>query len=98
MKYKVEVCDLSLVIKGHTILEHISLDLKPGKIYGLIGRNGSGKTILMKCICGFMHVSGGTVKVDGKVIGKDCDFPADTALVCGSGWDWHRQLWKIPLF
>lgn len=81
MKYRVEVCDLSLVIKNHTILEHISLYLKPGKIYGLIGRNGSGKTILMKCICGFMHMSGGTVKVEGKIIGKDCDFPADTGII-----------------
>lgn len=81
MKYRVEVCDLSLVIKNHTILEHISLYLKPGKIYGLIGRNGSGKTMLMKCICGFMHASSGTVKVEGKIIGEDCDFPADTGII-----------------
>lgn len=84
MKYKVEICDLSLVIKGHTILEHVSLYLKSGRIYGLIGRNGSGKTILMKCICGFIHASGGMVKVEGKTIGKDCDFPADTGIIIES--------------
>lgn len=77
----VEVTDVSLVIKGNPILEHINLNLETGKIYGLIGRNGSGKTVLMKCICGFMHPTGGSIKVAGKIVGKDCDFPADTGVI-----------------
>lgn len=77
----VEVHDVSLVIKGNAILENIDFRLKKGEIYGLIGRNGSGKTVLMKCICGFMHPTNGSIKVAGKVIGKDCDFPADTGII-----------------
>ncbi len=84
MEHMVEVCNVSLVIKGHTILDEIHLNLKPGKIYGLIGRNGSGKTVLMKCICGFMHPSFGSIFVAGKQIGKDCDFPADTGIIIES--------------
>ena len=52
-----------------------------GKIYGLVGINGSGKTVLMKCICGFLQPTKGSVPVDGKVIGKDIDFPQSLGLM-----------------
>ncbi len=84
MEHMVEVHNVSLTIKGHTILDQIHLKLNPGRIYGLIGRNGSGKTVLMKCICGFMHPSIGNILVAGKQIGKDCDFPADTGIIIES--------------
>ena len=47
------------------------MEFESGKIYGIIGRNGSGKTVLLKCICGLMDTTDGTVSVNGKIVGKD---------------------------
>ena len=55
----IEIRNVSLRLDGKSILNNISLTLEPGKIYGLVGSNGSGKTMLMKCICGFVHPTGG---------------------------------------
>lgn len=57
------------------VLKEVNLNLKAGKVYGIVGNNGSGKTVLMKCICGFLPVTTGCVRVFGKRIGKDTDFP-----------------------
>lgn len=57
------------------VLKNISLSIPPGSIYGVVGNNGSGKTVLMKCICGFMECDRGTIWVNGKQIGKEIDFP-----------------------
>lgn len=73
--------NLSLTIKEHEILKSVSHSFESGKIHGLIGRNGSGKTMLMKCICGFVRPTVGKVSVAGKVIGKDCDFPDNVGLI-----------------
>lgn len=62
-------------IKGNTILDHISLELEKGKIYGLQGKNGSGKTMLIKAMCGLMIPNEGSVIVDGAVLGEKQDFP-----------------------
>ena len=55
--------------------------MKKGKIHGLIGRNGSGKTMLMKCICGFIIDFDGEIIVDKKRVGKDCDFPENIGCI-----------------
>ncbi len=55
--------------------------LQEGRIYGIVGDNGSGKTVLLKLICGFMKPDSGTVTVNGKVIGKDADFPENTGII-----------------
>ena len=57
------------------VLKNISLSIPPGSIYGVVGNNGSGKTVLMKCICGFMKCDRGSILVNGKQIGKEIDFP-----------------------
>ena len=57
------------------VLNNVSLTIRPGQIYGIVGNNGSGKTVLMKCICGFMRPDKGKIYVDGKRIGRDVDFP-----------------------
>lgn len=57
------------------ILKNVSLSIPPGTIYGVVGNNGSGKTVLMKCICGFMKCDSGKIYVNGKVVGKEVDFP-----------------------
>ena len=51
------------------------MTLVSGKIYGLVGRNGSGKTMLMKMILGFVSPSSGSIKIEGKVLGKDISMP-----------------------
>mgnify|MGYP002567694131 CR=1 FL=1 len=61
--------------KGNQVLQNINISFETGKIHGIIGRNGSGKTVLIKTICGFVHPDTGRVLVDGKIIGKDIDFP-----------------------
>ncbi len=49
--YAIQVNNLGLTIKKDTILSDVNIKLEQGKIHGLVGRNGSGKTMLMKCIC-----------------------------------------------
>ena len=77
----IEVNNLFLTIKKVPILVDINASFERGKIHGLIGRNGSGKTMLMKCICGFVKPTNGSITVDGKHIGKDCDFPENTGII-----------------
>ena len=67
--------DLSLTIGKKNILSHINCTFEEGNIYGLVGLNGSGKTMLMKCILGFIKPTEGTVVIDGLEIGKICEFP-----------------------
>ncbi len=64
-----------------TVLNHISMNLEPGKIYGLVGRNGSGKTMLLKHILGFVHATSGKIVIDGKEIGKDIDMPQNVGAI-----------------
>lgn len=73
--------NLSLTIKGHEILKNINHNFEQGKIHGLIGRNGSGKSMLMKCICGFVRPTQGSATVSGKRVGKDCDFPESMGII-----------------
>ena len=58
----IHIDNVSLQLNKRQILSNISLDLHPGKIYGLVGNNGCGKTMLMKCICGFVHPTGGQIQ------------------------------------
>ena len=62
-------------------MNDVTVSLEAGKIHGLIGRNGSGKTMLMKCICGFIRPTRGVVVVDGKRVGKDVDFPKNMGII-----------------
>lgn len=75
------VKDLSLKIKNETILLDINLHIEKGKITGLVGRNGCGKTMLMKCITGFVKPTAGEVVFNEKRIGEDMDFPKDTGII-----------------
>lgn len=77
----IEVKNVSVTIGKNRILQDISVSFEKGKIHGLIGRNGSGKTVLMKCICGFMKPTSGAVFVEGKQIGKDVDFVPDAGVI-----------------
>ena len=77
----VKTKNLDLTIGKTEILKHVSTSFAEGKIHGLIGRNGSGKTMLMKCICGFVHPTAGAIYVAGKQVGRDCDFPDSMGII-----------------
>ena len=63
------------------VLKEVNLTLKVGQVNGVVGNNGSGKTVLMKCICGFLPVTTGTIRVFGKEIGRDVDFPESLGVI-----------------
>lgn len=63
------------------VLKSVSRDFEAGKIHGIVGNNGSGKTVLMKCICGFLLPTEGIVLVNGMRVGKDVDFPSDLGII-----------------
>lgn len=64
----IELKDISKSFSGRKVLNQINLSIKKGDIVGLIGRNGSGKTVLMKCICGFLTPEQGRIKLRGKML------------------------------
>lgn len=71
----IQIMDVRLSFGSEEVLHGTTWEFEPGKIHGIVGNNGSGKTVLMKCICGFLHPTSGKVLVDGKEVGKDIDFP-----------------------
>ena len=73
----ISVEHVSLTIGAAQILRDISVQFEAGEIHGIVGRNGSGKTMLMKCICGFIRPTAGRIVVDGNQVGRDVDFPPD---------------------
>ena len=77
----VSVKGISKHFDKECVLKNVTRDFEKGKIHGIVGNNGSGKTVLMKCICGFLFPDEGEVTVDGKRIGKDVDFPGDLGII-----------------
>lgn len=75
MEEKIRIENVTKKFGSYAALDGISLSFEKGKIHGMIGRNGSGKTVLFKCICGFLRVDDGAVFVDGKQIGKEIEAP-----------------------
>lgn len=70
----IELTNVSKTIKGTVVLDDINLRMESGKVYGLKGKNGSGKTMLMRAICGLISTDG-TVNINGEILGKDISFP-----------------------
>lgn len=81
MRTVIKVDDLSMSFGEEQVLKSVSCEFQEGLIYGVVGNNGSGKTVLMKCICGFLVPTSGYVEVDYKRIGKDIDFPEDIGII-----------------
>ena len=77
----ISVKNLSKDFGQERVLKSVTRDFEKGKIHGIVGNNGSGKTVLMKCICGFLIPTEGEVIVNGKRVGKDVDFPHDMGLI-----------------
>ena len=73
--------NVSKRFKEQEVIKPVRLELEKGRIYGLVGRNGSGKTVLMKMILGLMKPTGGEIFVGGKQIGRDVDFPESVGAI-----------------
>lgn len=78
---KIQVKNATKIIKGALILKNVELELEGGKVYGLQGPNGGGKTMLMRLISGLIRPTEGQVIIDGKQLGKDMDFPPSLGLL-----------------
>ncbi len=77
----ISVKNVTKKYKEYTVVKDVSLTVEKGGIVGLIGRNGSGKTVLMKMICGLVAPTSGEISVNGKLIGKDIDIPDDIGVI-----------------
>ena len=77
----VSVKNLTKKFKEAVVLDNVSVDFETGKVHGLIGRNGSGKTMLMKCICGIVPPTSGEIFVNEQRIGKDTDIPKNVGVI-----------------
>lgn len=72
---EIAIQNLSKTIKSNAVIQDISMNLKSGVIYGFKGINGSGKTMLMRLICGLIRPTEGEIRINGKTLGKDLSFP-----------------------
>lgn len=63
------------------VLDNVTLDVPSGSVVGLSGVNGSGKTMLMRVLCGFVRPTRGVVEIDGKTLWKDCTFPSSLGML-----------------
>ena len=77
----VEIKNYCKSIKSRPILNNVSYNFEYGKIYGIYGHNGSGKTMLLRAIAGLLVPDSGTVVIDGKVLHKDMSFPPSIGIV-----------------
>lgn len=77
----ITVKNVTKSLKRSKVIDGVSMELSSGKVYGLSGCNGSGKTMMMRLLCGLLVADKGEVLIDGKKIGKDIDFPPSVGLL-----------------
>lgn len=85
---------------GNIVLNSVSLTAEKGEIVGIVGRNGSGKTVLMKCICGFLAIDSGEIVVGGQRVGYDIDIPKNIGIIIESpgflpNFSGFNNLWQL---
>ena len=81
MENIIEVCGVNKYFGEEHVLKDVSHTFEKGKIHGIVGNNGSGKTVLMKCVCGFLKPDSGVIYVNHKQVGKETDFPEDIGII-----------------
>jgi len=81
MEHTIELMNVTKTIHKNTVVDSVSLLLSSKEVTGLMGINGSGKTMLMRLITGLIRPSKGTVKIDGKELHKDISFPESCGLL-----------------
>lgn len=78
---KIQVKNLTKTIRKKTVLHDINITFESGNIYGLYGRNGCGKTMLLRALCGLIYPTEGEILYDGKILHKNMDFPENIGVV-----------------
>lgn len=78
---KITISSVSKIIHHTAVLNDISCQFSSGNIYGIVGLNGSGKTMLLRTICGLLVPTTGTVVIDGKTLHKDISFPPNLGMI-----------------
>lgn len=96
----VHVRNVTKTIKGVKVLDDISIDIPSGSVTGLRGINGSGKTMLMRAVCGLIGLDDGSIEVDGKRVGVDVDSPPSVGLLIENpgfidGFTGFENLWLL---
>lgn len=81
METCIEVQNVVKRFRDQVVLKNVSISFEKGQIHSIVGRNGSGKTVLFKCICGLMHPEEGVIFVNGKRVGRDVDMPEDIGAI-----------------
>lgn len=81
MESMIEIRNVNKSFGEEHVLKDVSHSFESGMIHGIVGNNGSGKTVLMKCICGFLKPDSGTIFVHHKQVGKEADFPEDIGII-----------------
>lgn len=77
----IKIVNVTKKFGENKVLDDVNLIFEPGKIYGIQGKNGSGKTMLMRAISGLLSLTEGEVEVFGEVIGVDRDFPKSAGIL-----------------
>lgn len=81
MEYAVRLEGVCKKFKEEQVLKGITHSFEKGNIHGIVGFNGSGKTVMFKCICGFLRPEEGHIWVNGQEVGKDVDFPSSLGMI-----------------
>lgn len=81
MEYAVRLEGVCKKFKEEQVLKGITHSFEKGNIHGIVGFNGSGKTVMFKCICGFLRPEEGHIWVNGQEVGKDVDFPPSLGMI-----------------
>ena len=95
---KIILNNVSKNIKGAQVLKNISLEFYKGRIYGLYGYNGSGKTMLLRMVAGLIRPTEGEVYIDSKVMHKDMDFPENIGVMIENPNLWNNYTGKEALY
>lgn len=77
----IKISEVTKKIKGSIILNNVNFTFEKGKIYGLRGKNGAGKTMLLRAISGLINIDSGIIEIDGKQLHKDIDFPESIGIL-----------------
>ena len=73
--------NVTKTIRGKTVLQGVTLSMEAGRVTGLRGINGSGKTMLLRLLAGLIHPTEGRITIDGKTLGTDMEFPPSMGLL-----------------